>query len=37
LGLSLSYGIVTKGHGGTLEMETKEGEGTTFIVQLPLV
>lgn len=37
LGLSLAYDIVTKGHGGTLEMETKEGEGTTFIIQLPLV
>jgi signal transduction histidine kinase len=37
LGLSLAYDIVTKGHGGTLEVETKEGEGTTFIVRLPLV
>ncbi len=36
LGLSLSYDIVTKGHGGTLEVETKEGEGATFVVKLPL-
>jgi two-component system NtrC family sensor kinase len=36
LGLSLAYDIVTKGHGGTLEVETKEGEGTTFIVKLPI-
>lgn len=36
LGLSLSYDIVTKGHGGELKMETKEGEGTTFIVYLPV-
>jgi len=36
LGLSLSYDIVTKGHGGTIEVETKEGEGTTFVVTLPL-
>jgi len=36
LGLSLSYDIVTKGHGGTLEVETKEGEGTTFTVILPI-
>jgi two-component system NtrC family sensor kinase len=36
LGLSLAYDIVTKGHGGTLEVETKEGEGTTFLVKLPI-
>ena len=35
LGLSLSYDIVTKGHGGTLEVESVEGEGTTFIIKLP--
>ena len=35
LGLSLSYDIVTKGHGGQLKVETKEGEGTTFIIILP--
>jgi signal transduction histidine kinase len=35
LGLSLSYDIVTKGHGGELKVETKEGEGSTFIIQLP--
>jgi signal transduction histidine kinase len=35
LGLSMSYDIVTKGHGGELKMETTEGEGTTFIVYLP--
>jgi len=33
LGLSLSYDIV-KAHGGEIKVETKEGEGTTFIVQL---
>jgi len=36
LGLSLSYDIITKGHGGTLTVNTKEGEGTEFIIQLPL-
>jgi two-component system, NtrC family, sensor kinase len=35
LGLSLSYDIVTKGHGGTLEVKTKEGEFTEFIITLP--
>jgi signal transduction histidine kinase/Tfp pilus assembly protein PilF len=36
LGLSLSYDIVTKGHGGTMEVETTEGEGTEFVIMLPI-
>ena len=36
LGLSLSYDIITKGHGGELKVETKEQEGSKFIIQLPL-
>ena len=35
LGLSLSYDIITKGHGGELKVETKEGKGCTFIIRLP--
>jgi signal transduction histidine kinase len=35
LGLSLSYDIV-KAHGGELKVETKEGEGSEFIVKLPM-
>ena len=35
LGLSLSYDIV-KAHSGELKVETKEGEGSTFIIQLPI-
>ena len=35
LGLSLSYDIITKAHGGEFTVETKEGEGTVFIVSLP--
>ena len=35
LGLSMSYDIVTKGHGGTLDVESEEGQGATFIVRLP--
>jgi signal transduction histidine kinase len=34
LGLSLSYDIV-KAHGGELNVETKEGEGSEFIISLP--
>ncbi len=36
LGLSLSYDIV-KAHGGEIKVETKEGEGTEFIIQLPTI
>jgi two-component system, NtrC family, sensor kinase len=35
LGLSLSYDIV-KAHGGELKVETKEGEGSEFIIKLPI-
>jgi signal transduction histidine kinase len=34
LGLSLSHDIVTKGHGGTLTVESQEGEGTEFLIIL---
>lgn len=36
LGLSLSFDIVTKGHGGELRVETKEGSGANFIIQIPV-
>ena len=36
LGLSLAYDIVTKGHGGTIECESVEGQGTTFRVRLSI-
>jgi signal transduction histidine kinase len=36
LGLSLAYEIVTKGHGGELSVQSREGEGTTFRVDLPV-
>ena len=35
LGLSLSYDIV-KAHGGEIKVNTKENEGTEFIIQLPI-
>jgi len=37
LGLSLSYDIITKEHGGTLHLETKDGDFAEFIIQLPIV
>ncbi len=36
LGLSLSHDIV-RSQGGSLELETKEGEGSTFIIKLPVI
>ncbi len=36
LGLSLSYDII-KAHGGEIKVETKEGGGAEFIIQLPIV
>jgi signal transduction histidine kinase len=36
LGLSMSYEIVTKGHGGELKVETEEGKFTEFIIILPI-
>ncbi len=36
LGLSLAYDIITKEHNGSIKVESKEGEGSTFIIQLPI-
>ena len=36
LGLSLSYDII-KAHGGEIKVETKEGEFTEFVIQIPAV
>jgi two-component system NtrC family sensor kinase len=36
LGLSVSYGII-ENHGGSIEVHSEEGRGTTFIVELPLI
>jgi len=35
LGLSLSYDII-KAHRGDIRVESKEGEGAEFIIQLPI-
>ena len=34
LGLSMSYDFI-KAHDGTIKVETKEGEGSVFVVELP--
>jgi signal transduction histidine kinase len=36
LGLSLAYDIITKEHNGTIKVESKEGEGSEFVIQLPI-
>jgi len=36
LGLSLSHDIVVQGHGGTLEVASQQGAGTTFTIRLPV-
>ena len=35
LGLSVSYGII-EGHGGTIEVNSREGEGTVFTITIPV-
>jgi len=35
LGLSLTYDMVVKGHGGSIQVNSVEGEGSEFIVSLP--
>jgi signal transduction histidine kinase len=35
LGLSLRYDILTKGHGGKMKVERKEGEFSEFIISIP--
>lgn len=36
LGLSLSYDIIVKGHGGTIKIDSAENEYTQFVIQLPV-
>ena len=35
-GLAMAYDVVVRKHAGTITFDTVEGEGTTFIVRLPL-
>ncbi|MEO0805431.1 MAG: PAS domain-containing protein [Cyanobacteria bacterium J06643_4] len=36
MGLSISYQIVTERHGGSLQIASAVGEGTTFTIQIPV-
>jgi PAS domain S-box-containing protein len=35
-GLALSHHVIVKKHGGSIRFESRHGEGTTFILQLPV-
>jgi PAS domain S-box-containing protein len=35
-GLAISHSVIVKKHGGTIDFESKSGEGTTFIIRLPI-
>jgi len=35
-GLAISHSVIADKHGGTIDFNTKEGKGTTFIVRLPI-
>jgi two-component system, NtrC family, sensor kinase len=36
MGLSISYQIITERHGGRLTCQSRSGQGTTFLIELPL-
>ena len=35
-GLAIAHDVITNKHGGSIEVESEVGKGTTFIIQLPL-
>jgi signal transduction histidine kinase len=35
-GLAISHSVIVEKHKGTLDLESQEGQGTTFIIGLPL-
>jgi len=37
LGLSVSYFIITRNHGGTIRVESEPGKGAKFIISLPML
>jgi signal transduction histidine kinase len=35
-GLALGYSVITEKHGGRISFETQMGQGTTFVIRLPI-
>jgi two-component system NtrC family sensor kinase len=35
-GLAISWSVIVDKHGGTLDVESEQGKGTTFIILLPV-
>jgi signal transduction histidine kinase len=35
-GLSIAHNIITKKHGGTIEFQSQIGQGSTFVIRLPI-
>ncbi|HDS29771.1 MAG TPA: PAS domain S-box protein, partial [Firmicutes bacterium] len=35
-GLSIAHSVIVEKHGGSIAFDSKEGEGTTFIIRLPI-
>jgi PAS domain S-box-containing protein len=36
-GLAIAYGVIVQKHGGSIQVESEPGQGTTFIIHLPLL
>ena len=35
-GLAIAHNVIVDKHGGTISFDTKAGQGTTFIIRLPI-
>lgn len=35
-GLAIAHSVIVDKHGGTIDIETKENQGTTFVIRLPI-
>jgi signal transduction histidine kinase len=35
-GLAIAYNVIAEKHGGSIDVESQPGEGTTFVIRLPL-